>query len=61
MDCFIKMWKTEGILGYYKGFIPNYIRLGPHTILCFVFWDALRGVQKKFTERYSSNINDTEL
>jgi len=47
VDCFIKMWKTEGIHGFFKGFMPNYTRLGPHTVLCFVFWDALRGVQNK--------------
>jgi len=41
------MWKTEGIRGFFKGFMPNYIRLGPHTVLCFVFWDALRGLTTK--------------
>lgn len=47
VDCFIKMWRTEGIHGFFKGFMPNYTRLGPHTVLCFVFWDALRGVRNK--------------
>jgi hypothetical protein len=41
------MWKTEGIHGFFKGFMPNYTRLGPHTVLCFVFWDALREVRNK--------------
>jgi solute carrier family 25 protein 34/35 len=51
VDCFVKMWKTEGIHGFFKGFMPNYIRLGPHTVLCFVFWDALREFRSKFMSR----------
>ncbi|XP_021925807.1 solute carrier family 25 member 35-like isoform X2 [Zootermopsis nevadensis] len=51
VDCFIKMWNTEGVYGFFKGFMPNYTRLGPHTVLCFVFWDALRGLQTKFVNR----------
>jgi hypothetical protein len=31
--------------------MPNYIRLGPHTVLCFVFWDALRELRSKFVSR----------
>ncbi|KAJ9588225.1 hypothetical protein L9F63_018389 [Diploptera punctata] len=54
IDCFLKMWKTEGVHGFYKGFMPNYIRLGPHTVLCFVFWDALRGLQ--FTVEYHRRL-----
>ncbi|PSN32410.1 Solute carrier family 25 member 35 [Blattella germanica] len=57
VDCFFKIWKTEGIYGYYKGFLPNYIRLGPHTILCFVFWDALRGLQIQFMEQHNSETS----
>lgn len=51
VDCFIKMWKTEGIHGFFKGFMPNYTRLGPHTVLCFVFWDSLRELRNKFMSR----------
>ncbi|XP_069700643.1 solute carrier family 25 member 35-like isoform X2 [Periplaneta americana] len=56
-DCFIKMWKTEGIRGYFKGFMPNYIRLGPHTVLCFVFWDELRDFQRNLMNRQPINSN----
>lgn len=41
-DCFIKVFKQEGILGLYKGFGPHYFRIGPHTILSLLFWDQLR-------------------
>ncbi|OTF78058.1 hypothetical protein BLA29_014567 [Euroglyphus maynei] len=30
-DCMIKIFRTEGILGFYKGFGASFLRLGPHT------------------------------
>ncbi|XP_018324399.1 solute carrier family 25 member 35-like [Agrilus planipennis] len=42
LDCTIKICKSEGVYGFYKGIGPNYIRLGPHTVLHLVFWDALK-------------------
>ncbi|XP_046993209.1 solute carrier family 25 member 35-like [Schistocerca americana] len=52
-DCFIKIWKTEGIYGFYKGFVPSYARLGPHTVLCFVFWDALKQLEADLSKKYA--------
>lgn len=31
-----------GPLGFFKGFFPAFVRLGPHTILTFVFLEQLR-------------------
>ncbi|XP_076320415.1 solute carrier family 25 member 35-like [Tachypleus tridentatus] len=41
-DCFFKIFSTEGILGYYKGWSASIIRLGPHTVLSLMFWNELR-------------------
>jgi solute carrier family 25 protein 34/35 len=60
VDCFIKMWKTEGIHGFFKGFMPNYTRLGPHTVLCFVFWDALRELRSKLMSRQHMEDENVE-
>lgn len=38
-DCFIKMWRTEGIFGFFKGLGPCYLRIGPHTVLTLLFFD----------------------
>jgi len=38
-DCFAKTWKTEGLLGMYKGLVPHYARLAPHTLLLLVLFD----------------------
>ncbi|KAK7078400.1 hypothetical protein SK128_011747 [Halocaridina rubra] len=31
-----------GPLGFFKGYIPAFVRLGPHTILTFIFFEQLR-------------------
>lgn len=42
LDCAQKTVKGEGIRGLYKGFAAHYARIGPHTILTFIFWEALK-------------------
>eukprot|EP00043_Microstomoeca_roanoka_P017296 m.180251 g.180251 ORF g.180251 m.180251 type:complete len:311 (-) comp16612_c0_seq4:2973-3905(-) len=42
VDCLFKTVKAEGVLGLYKGLTALYLRLGPHTVLTFVFWEQLR-------------------
>ena len=32
----------NGPSGFYKGFVPAFIRLGPQTVLTFVFLEQLR-------------------
>ncbi|XP_076451831.1 solute carrier family 25 member 35-like [Babylonia areolata] len=41
-DAFIKIFRTEGLWGFYKGWAASYFRLGPHTVLSLVFWDEFR-------------------
>lgn len=40
-DCFLQIVKNEGVLALWKGFLPYYFRLGPHTVLTFVFLEQL--------------------
>ena len=42
VDCFVKIFKQEGVMGFYKGVGPHYFRVGPYTILVLLFWDQLR-------------------
>eukprot|EP01083_Nonionella_stella_P014691 41230_1 len=41
-DCLTKSIRAEGIAGLYKGFIPNWMRIGPHTIVTFLIFEQLR-------------------
>ncbi|KAL3269381.1 hypothetical protein HHI36_008451 [Cryptolaemus montrouzieri] len=54
LDCVVKIWKSEGFLGFYKGLGPSYFRLGPHTVLCLVFWDEFRNIYKNFKSEEES-------
>ena len=38
----IKFTARQGPQAFFKGFIPAFVRLGPHTILTFVFKEQLR-------------------
>ncbi|CAL8100286.1 unnamed protein product [Calicophoron daubneyi] len=41
LSCGLDLAKT-GPLGFYKGLVPAFIRLAPHTILTFVFLEQLK-------------------
>ncbi|XP_043466673.1 solute carrier family 25 member 35-like [Leptopilina heterotoma] len=40
-DAFLKIFKTEGVIGLYKGVFPTWMRIAPHTVLCLVFYEKL--------------------
>ncbi|PIO25450.1 hypothetical protein AB205_0008440, partial [Aquarana catesbeiana] len=39
MDCLLQTWKNEGFFALYKGFWPNWLRLGPWNIINPLFGD----------------------
>ncbi|KAH9514639.1 hypothetical protein Btru_023162 [Bulinus truncatus] len=41
-DCLVRTVKTEGITALYKGFIPNWLRLGPWNIIFFMTYEQLK-------------------
>lgn len=41
-DCMLKVCRSEGLLGLYKGMGPVFLRLAPHTVLSMLFWDLMR-------------------
>ncbi|BFZ03041.1 hypothetical protein BsWGS_06080 [Bradybaena similaris] len=41
MSCAVDIGKN-GPLGFFKGFVPAFVRLGPHTVLTFVFFEQIR-------------------
>lgn len=42
LDCLLQTWKNEGFFALYKGFWPNWLRLGPWNIIFFVTYEQLR-------------------
>jgi len=47
-DVLAKVIKREGFFSLWKGFTPYYFRLGPHTVLTFIF---LEQANKAYKER----------
>jgi len=41
LDCFAKSVKQEGVLSLWKSFLPNWGRLGPRGVICFVTMEQL--------------------
>jgi len=56
LDCMWQTLRIEGLRGLYKGWLAHYFRLGPHTILTFVFWEQLRRLVK--TLRYEDHARN---
>lgn len=44
VECLVKTVKTEGIFGLYKGFLPNWLRAGPQTLITFCIFEQLRKI-----------------
>ncbi|XP_055320378.1 solute carrier family 25 member 35-like isoform X2 [Sitodiplosis mosellana] len=58
-DCFVKTYSIEGIHGLYKGFIANYCRCAPHTILSLTFWDLFKKWENVYLSDDSFEYNNT--
>jgi solute carrier family 25 protein 14/30 len=43
-DCARKLVAAEGLRGFYRGFFPNWVRLGPWNIIMFLTYEQLRRV-----------------
>ncbi|KAH3858337.1 solute carrier family 25 member 35-like [Dreissena polymorpha] len=52
-DCFVKIFSSEGLWGFYKGWGPSFFRLVPHSILSLVFWDQLRLLHHRVFHEHS--------
>jgi solute carrier family 25 protein 34/35 len=51
-DCFVKILMKEGPWGFYKGWGPSFLRIGPHTVLSLMFWDQLRSGYGKMQQKH---------
>lgn len=48
VDVLIKVVRQEGPFALWKGFTPYYARLGPHTVLTFIFIEQLNTAYNHF-------------
>ena len=47
-DCIRKTTGKEGFFSLWKGFTPYYFRLGPHTVLTFIFMEQMNKAYKQY-------------
>eukprot|EP00668_Euglena_longa_P041223 GGOE01054263.1.p1 GENE.GGOE01054263.1~~GGOE01054263.1.p1 ORF type:complete len:317 (-),score=79.05 GGOE01054263.1:170-1081(-) len=57
IDCCAKVVQAEGMRGLFKGCVANYARMGPYTVLTFVFFENL----KRGLARMRSNSRQGQL
>lgn len=48
LDVLFKTARNEGVLALWKGFVPYYARLGPLTVLIFVFLEQFKAAYQKY-------------
>ncbi|CAN2390301.1 Belongs to the mitochondrial carrier (TC 2.A.29) family [Pristimantis euphronides] len=48
LDVLLKVIRHEGFFSLWKGFTPYYARLGPHTVLTFIFLEQMNKYYKQF-------------
>jgi hypothetical protein len=44
LHCARQLLLHEGASSFYKGFLPNWLRIGPHTIITFLVYERLRSL-----------------
>ncbi|XP_048380325.1 mitochondrial 2-oxoglutarate/malate carrier protein [Stegostoma tigrinum] len=48
LDVLVRVIRKEGFFSLWKGFTPYYARLGPHTVLTFIFLEQMNKFYKKY-------------
>ena len=51
LDVLTRVVRNEGILALWKGFTPCYLRIGPHTVLCFIFLEQFTKIAKNHYQK----------
>jgi len=61
MDALVKVVRNEGVSALYKGFTTNFLRLGPHFTLTFLFLEQMRRVSLQHSYNYYKKDYDVQL
>lgn len=44
LDCIVQTFRSEGVRGFYKGFIPYYCRVAPQVTFMFIFFEQFQTI-----------------
>lgn len=59
LDVLGKVIRNEGFFSLWKGFTPYYARLGPHTVLTFIFLEQMNSAYRRYVlkdDRVTSSL-----
>ena len=43
-NAIIHVIRDEGYMIFFRGWVPSYLRLGPHALICFPIFEQIRRV-----------------
>jgi len=46
INCLFKTFREEGVYGWYKGTVPHYFRVAPHTIVTFILFEKFKSITR---------------
>lgn len=49
LDVIMKVARHEGVFALWKGFTPYFARLGPHTVLTFIFLEQINAYWRAYS------------
>ena len=49
VDCFVKTFKNDGPMAFYKGFVPNFGRLGSWNVAMFMTLEQVKSYVSKYS------------
>jgi solute carrier family 25 uncoupling protein 8/9 len=52
LDCFGQTYRKEGLTAFYKGFMPNFARLGSWNVVMFL---SLEKVRKAYLDNVAAH------
>uniref|UniRef100_A0A0A9ZE86 Mitochondrial 2-oxoglutarate/malate carrier protein n=1 Tax=Lygus hesperus TaxID=30085 RepID=A0A0A9ZE86_LYGHE len=52
IDVLSKVVRNEGVFALWKGFTPYYARLGPHTVLTFIFLEQMNTAYNTYANKH---------
>lgn len=55
IDCVARIWKREGITGFFKGCIPNVIRVTPNAAITLVVYESAMNFCRNSPTMFGSN------
>lgn len=55
-DCVLRLLKTQGTSSFVRGFDSMFLKIGPHTFLCLVFWDGFKHLNDNYNKDSAGQV-----